>query len=125
MNISQHYWIGFVWGGAIRDGVPGVGSFRKVKRMAFTCAEGLKRLHREWLRASYTVNLLRDERHTRLLIRFRCADLKGHRHIGVLAQPRVIKGTATNITEITKEALGQFCTSNHGTPFLDGASWSL
>ena len=77
---QEHYETLLAWlrkGGSIRDGVPGVGTFRKVKKMTFTCAEGLKRLYRGWLRTCYTINLLRGERHSRFLIRFRCADLKG------------------------------------------------
>ena len=58
-------------GGSLRDGVPGVGHFKKVKCMTFALAEGNKRLFRQWLQRSATVNLLRDERHSRLLIRFR------------------------------------------------------
>ena len=101
-------------GGGIRDGIPCVGSYRKLRRMVFTLAEGLKRVYRKWLRTATTINLLRDERHSRLLVRFRCGDLKGVRHIGILGQARMVSSTATNNTIATKNILEKFCTRNYG-----------
>ncbi len=63
---------------------------------------------------SVTMNLLRDERHSRLMLRFRCGALDGKRRIGMIGQPRIVKGTATNISQVTIQALRQFCTKNHG-----------
>jgi hypothetical protein len=106
-------------GHAVRDGLPSVGCFRKCKKMVFCIAEGLKRLYRGWLADSCTINLLRDERHSRLLMRFRCGNLEAQRHIGIFGQPRITKSTATNITLVTIEALTRFCTKNVGAPFID------
>ena len=61
-------------GGCLRDGVPNVGHFKKAKMLSWTLAEALRRTYRTWLAASNTVALLRDERHSRLLVRFRCAN---------------------------------------------------
>ena len=62
-------------GGSMRDGVANVGHFKKVKMMSWTLAEGLRQVYREWLGSCDTIALLRDERHGRLLVRFRCANL--------------------------------------------------
>ncbi len=105
-------------GGSLRDGVPSVGHFVKVKSMTFCLAESLKRLYRTWLRGSCTINLLRDERNSRLLVRFRCSDLAGHRHIGVIGQAKIIKSTATNITQQTRDLVIQFVTRNWNAPYL-------
>lgn len=78
-------------GQGIRDGVPSVGGFRKCKKLLFSMAEGLKRLYREWLSGSCTINLLRDERHSRLLLRFRSSNDKAERRIGMFGQPRITK----------------------------------
>ena len=43
-----------------------------------------------------------DERHSRLLVRFRCASLQAERSIGVIGQAEVVKSTAANLTEATK-----------------------
>ena len=60
-------------GGPIREGIPGVCAFKKCRRIVWGLSEGTKRISRKHLKKSSTVNLLRDERHARLLIRFRCA----------------------------------------------------
>jgi hypothetical protein len=112
-------------GYSVRNGVPSVGCFRKCKKMYFCIAEGLKRLYRGWLASSCTINLLRDERHSRLLMRFRCGNLESQRHIGIFGQPRITKGTATNITLVTIEALRHFCTKNFGAPFIDDMPLSV
>jgi len=78
-------------GQSIREGVPAVGTFRKCRKMLFTLSEALQRIYREWLAQSCTINLLRDERHSRLLIRFRAASLNVERFLGVLGQPRLTK----------------------------------
>jgi hypothetical protein len=109
-------------GHSVRDGVPSVGSFRKCRKMYFCLAEGLKRLYRCWLAGSCTINLLRDERHSRLLMRFRCGNLDAQRHIGIFGQPRITKGTATNISLVTIQTLANFCTKNYGAPFIDAIS---
>ena len=98
-----------------------MGGYRKLRRMTFALAEGLKRVYRSWMRGAITVNLLRDERHSRLLVRFRCADSEGVRHVGVLGQSRIVHSTATQITMTTKEMLDKFCTQNYGLPDSDHA----
>ena len=106
-------------GGSLRDGIPSVGTYKKVRRMLFTLAEGLKRVYRKWLGTAATINLLRDERHSRLFVRFRCSDLKGVRRIGVLGQSRIVGSTATNITITTKDIIAKFCQQNYGAPDVD------
>ena len=78
-------------GQSIREGVPAVGCFRKCRKRLCCVSEGLQRIYREWLAQSFTINLLRDERHSRLLLRFRAANLKVERFIGVFGQPRLTK----------------------------------
>jgi hypothetical protein len=78
-------------GQGIREGVLAVGGWKKCRKLVFVLAEALKRLYREWLRQACTINLLRDERHTRLLLRFRAANFKAKRFIGILGQLRVTK----------------------------------
>ncbi|CAK0889058.1 unnamed protein product [Prorocentrum cordatum] len=106
-------------GGAISKGVPAVGTYRKCKKMIFCLAEGNKRMHRAWLKEAVSVNILRDERHSRLLVRFRCADAMANHHIGVMGQPKVTKGTSTNISSATDELFKQFATKNFGAPYID------
>ena len=108
-------------GGSLRQGIPGIAHFAKAKCMMFLLAESTKRLYRSWIRSSTTINLLRDERHARLLVRFRCADYRGVRGIGVLGQARVVQGTATNVAEATMAVFKEFCTTNHGAPELQDA----
>ena len=100
----------------MRDGIPSVGHFKKIRRMAFAFSEGTKRITRARLGASTTVNLLRDERHGRLLVRFRSADLKATRSIGIIGQARIVQGTATNITLQTQQLLKKLCTVNFAAP---------
>ncbi|CAJ1336854.1 unnamed protein product, partial [Effrenium voratum] len=104
-------------GGCLRDGVPNVGHFKKSKMLSWTLAEALRRTYRTWLAASNTVALLRDERHSRLLVRFRCANSQARRFVGVLAQGKLVKNTATNVTNLTKQLLNEFCTTNFGCPY--------
>lgn len=104
-------------GGSLRDGLPGVGHFRKIKSMTFVLAEAFRRLYRQHLGQCCSINLLRDERHSRLLVRFRCANLQAERSIGVIGQAKVVKSTATNLTEATKSLFLDFCTKNHGVPY--------
>ncbi|CAK8989859.1 Uncharacterized protein SCF082_LOCUS2000, partial [Durusdinium trenchii] len=106
-------------GGALRNGVEGVGHFQKSRRMCFALAEALRRLYRSWLAEAETINLLRDERHSRLLVRFQCATLGAKRFIGVVGQGKVHPGTATRITEVTVDLLRNLCTKNHGAPNAD------
>ncbi|CAJ1418007.1 unnamed protein product [Effrenium voratum] len=79
-------------GGCLRDGVPNVGHFKKAKMLSWTLAEALRRTYRTWLAASNTVALLRDER-------------------------KLVKNTATNVTNLTKQLLNEFCTTNFGCPY--------
>ena len=103
-------------GGSLRSGVPSVGHFVKCKQMVFTMAESARRFYRCWLRESTSISLLRDERRARVLIRFRCADDYGVRHLGMLGRPTLTKGTATNLNEVTKQSLRRFCTANYAAP---------
>ena len=48
-------------GGSLRDGLPGVGHFRKIKCMTFILAEAFRRFYRQHLQHCYSINLLRDE----------------------------------------------------------------
>ena len=48
----------------------------KARKMKFCLAEGARRVWRNALMKAVVVRILRDERHGRLLIRFRCADFK-------------------------------------------------
>eukprot|EP00959_Pyramimonas_sp_CCMP1952_P177102 3701910-Pyramimonas_sp.AAC.1 len=60
-------------------------------------------MHRAWLKKAVSVNILRDERRSRLLVRFRCADAMANHRVGVMGQPKVAKGTSTNISSATDE----------------------
>ncbi|CAE7510513.1 unnamed protein product [Symbiodinium sp. KB8] len=103
-------------GGSLRDGVPSVGHFWKCRQMVFTAAEAARRQYRKWLRESTSISLLRDERKSRVLIRFRCSDQNGVRHLGMLGRPKLTKGTASKLNEVTKQALRRFCTTNFAAP---------
>ena len=62
-------------GQCLRDGIAGVGHFKKSRSMCFVLTESLRRLYRAQLSKCETINVLRDERHSRLLVRFRGATL--------------------------------------------------
>ncbi|CAE7607080.1 ngoBIM [Symbiodinium sp. CCMP2592] len=109
-------------GGSLRDGVPGVGHFKKAKCMQFVLAESLKNIYRGWIRGSFSVNLLRDERKGRLYVRFRCANLMAERGVGILGQCRVVQSTATNVTEATKLLFAQFCTRFYNAPYTEATA---
>ncbi|CAK9099917.1 Uncharacterized protein SCF082_LOCUS46783 [Durusdinium trenchii] len=98
-------------GQCLRDGVAGVGHFKKSRSMCFVLTESLRRLYRAQLSKCETINILRDERHSRQAERF----------IGVLGQGRVNPSTATNITNVTVGLLTAFCCKNHGVPNVSEA----
>ena len=109
-------------GGRLRKGMPSLGHYQKCKQMAFTMAEALKRLYRSWLQESCSISLLRDERRAQLLVRFRCADSKGRRHVGTFGRVKAVKGTASRINELTMELVASFCTRNAGAPQVEPSS---
>ena len=47
---------------------------------------------------------------------------KADSFVGVLGQGKIISSTATNVTNVTKQLLVEFCTPNFGCPYVDDPS---
>jgi len=100
-----------------RHGVHGVCDARKAARMMWCIAEGMKTLDRKALQKAKVICMMRDERHQRLPIRFRCLDREGRRvRKGLLWQSKKFGAGAVNITIATREAIRKFSTRNFGAP---------
>ena len=94
---------------------------RKISQVAWCLAEALKQRWRAFLMIACTINLLRDERHKRLQIRFRAAgQVAGELMCGWFGINKTHESsTAIEITEATRNQMEIFCTRFYGAPFAN------
>lgn len=91
---------------------------KKVYKMVECLAEGMRMIDRAWIRRATSMALMRDERDSRLVVRFSMttSDLECRR--GVLGQARHFGSGAEAITEATGQIIRDFATSS--VPGPDG-----
>ena len=102
---SQGYWCNGVFIGE-----------RKAIMMLYTLAEAVKQFHQEKVACATSMTLLRDERHARLHMRFRCCNDAMETYHGFLGQARDAEQSAIELTASTIKALKSFCTSFEDPP---------
>ena len=79
--------------------------------------ESLRCMWRDALRQSVSINILRDERHKRCLIRFRSTDAKLETVEGILGQAKGhYSSSALGLGETTMRLIRDFCTPCKGAP---------
>lgn len=89
---------------------------RKTKQKLWCLQEGLKALDQTALSQAAAVFLFRDERHSRLLVRFRCVDQNLTCKSGVLGQERDFGTGARELLKATGNIIVRACTRFHGAP---------
>ena len=90
----------------------------KISKVVWCFAEALKQRWRVFLMMACTINLLRDERHKRLQIRFRAAGpVTGEIMCGWFGIDKTHESnTAIQITEATRKQITDFCTRDCDPP---------
>jgi hypothetical protein len=89
---------------------------RKSRNMRWAIVEALREKDRAFLRKCTTIVLMRDERHTRLLVRYCASDKHLNVRRGFLGQTRGAGGTGSDIVSATSRVLRIFCTQKSGLP---------
>ena len=78
--------------------------------------ESLLHMKQDDVRKAETLNLFRDERQSRLHMRYRCVNSNVTEKCGYLGQARDFAGTATGKNVATKHVFTQFCTKFADAP---------
>jgi hypothetical protein len=84
--------------------------------MRWAIVEALREKDRAFLRKSTTIVLMRDERETRLLVRYCASDKHLNVRRGFLGQTRGAGGLGREIVAATARVLRVFCTQKSGLP---------
>lgn len=96
----------------------GEGTSDKRDLMRWSLVESILSRYRNALRGSKTVVLVRDERHQKLLIRFRATLADMSVVCGCLGVQHLTQGKSQDIVHATKTILTDFCTENLNPPRL-------
>lgn len=104
----KHAWDAICAGLAPNAGVPGVGRRKKVVRMIKCLAEGIRMIDREWIVKAKSMALVRDERDSRLVVRFSLTTGELECRQGILGQARHFGSGAEAITEATGQIIKEF-----------------
>ena len=88
----------------------GVASRRKLVCMEHVMVEAVRGHWRDQLRSSTSISLLRDERHKRLLLAFRCVGATLELTHGIMGQSRSYSSTSLGINDATLELIIDLCT---------------
>ena len=99
-----------------RSGIKHVGSREKVAHMQDCIAEGIMQLDRKFFKAAQVTLIIRDERHGRLLVRFRSANSHLQVRSGVLGQRKDSGSSACDIAKATDAITTKICTAGCGRP---------
>ncbi|CAE7344539.1 unnamed protein product [Symbiodinium sp. CCMP2592] len=106
--------------------VEGVSAEKKTSRIEWCIVEATREQWRESLRNAVSICLLRDERHKRVLLRFRAVDKTLQVTNGVLGQ---LKGdyssTALGLTAATLRVIREFATPGLARPGMKGEELQL
>ena len=108
--------------------VDGVAAQRKTAKMEWCLVEARRQKWREQLRGAVAIALLRDERHKRMLVRFRCVDSKLRVTNGVIGQlnPKSdYSSTSAGLVAATHKLLREFCTPLLGKPGAKDEEFSV
>jgi hypothetical protein len=95
-------------------GVAQVGKRQRVQKLQWCLAEAIKVADREFFKQASVVALIRDERHGRLLIRYRAVDAKLNFRCGVLGMLKDFGTGAANIAKATLEVMQAMMTPGFG-----------
>ena len=98
-------------------GIDGVGRKRKIQKMIWCIREAVRRADETILGRAVCVTLVRDERASRLAIRFAAIDKTLTIRHGRLGQRRHFGTGALNITKATREVMQRAMTSNYNIPW--------
>ena len=97
--------------------VPGVSAERKTANIEWCIVEAARHIWRERLRQASFVSVLRDERHKRVLIRFRCVDKDLNLTHGLFGQLKdTYSSTAFGLVQATLQVIRDMCTPGLGLP---------
>ena len=88
----------------------------KAQKVLWALAEALTQQKAEQVRQAVCMNILRDERHGRLHVRFRVADAGLGAHRGYLGQARDFVPDAAGLTAATDQVFRTFCTKFAAPP---------
>ena len=100
--------------------LPGIAARHKIARMEFVLVESLRCIWREALRRAVSINILRDERHKRCLILFRCTNADLEITEGVLGQAKMFySSSALGLSETTLRIIRDFCTPSDGRQMVN------
>ena len=101
-------WDAICAGLAPNAGVPGVGCRKKVVQMVKCLAEGVRMIDREWIVKAKSMAVVRDERDSRLVVRFSLTTGELECRQGILGQARHFGSGAEAITEATGQIIKEF-----------------
>lgn len=89
---------------------------RKIRNMRWAIVESLREKDRAFLQKATTIVLMRDERESRLLVRYCASDKHLNVRRGFLGQARGAGGLGTELVAATARVLRVFCTRKAGLP---------
>ena len=101
-------------GSAVRPGLAGIGSARKLAKMRFVVAEAVKGEQRCWMQDVECITLIRDERQGQLVVRARATNSHLDTRTFVLGCMRDFGSGALKITQATHDIIKEFCTPGFG-----------
>ena len=97
-------------------GIDGVGQGKKVIKIVYCLAEGMRMLDRKFLEGAKCISIKRDERDGRLLVRFVAANPNLDVRRGIMGMRRGFGTGATAITKATITIMKTFSSPHHGAP---------
>jgi hypothetical protein len=103
-------------------GVEQVGKRERIQKLQWCLAEAMRAADREFLKQASVIALIRDERHGRLLIRYRAVDANLNFRCGVLGLLKDFGTGAVNIAKATLEVMQAMMTPGFGCPSTCGAT---
>lgn len=110
---SDHFvkvWNSICSGQAPNAGVPGVGSRHKITQIVQCLAEGIRMIDRKWMMKAKSIAIARDERDSRLAVRFSLTTNDLECRHGMLGQARYFGSGAAAITAATAWVINDFAT---------------
>ena len=88
----------------------GIAAKKKLMCMEHVIVEAMRSHWKDKLRTSTSITLLRDERHKRMLLAFRCVDATLSLTQGIIGQSRSYSGTSLGLVDATLQLITTFCT---------------
>ncbi len=91
-------------------------TFEKAVKMLWCCGEGLGDIRREAIASADCLNIMRDERHSRMHVRYRCGSEAKAAKSGYFGQSRDHPSDAIGLTEATTDIFRSVCTKFANPP---------